>query len=92
MNAQVSHDGIFDPDEIGIPDTEAAKVLNVKVATLASWRAQGKGPRFFKVGRSILYTPKTIREFRESCARVPETAAARRQRRVMAGNDLSEAT
>jgi hypothetical protein len=75
---------IFDPDDVGISDVETAKILHVKPQTLATWRSEGRGPWFFKVGRAIQYTPRSIREFRESCARVPEPAATRRRRRALA--------
>jgi len=35
---------------------EAADVLGVPVKTLYNWRAQSKGPRSFRVGRSIRFT------------------------------------
>jgi hypothetical protein len=72
----------IDPDDEGISDDETAKILKKKPATLATWRSQGKGPRFRKVGRHVEYTPRFIREYQESCVRAPEPAAARRQRRA----------
>jgi hypothetical protein len=77
-------DEIFDPDEVGISEVDAARILNVKPQTLASWRSLGKGPEFRKVGRSVQYTPRALREFLAACARTPEPAATRRQRRAMA--------
>jgi len=38
----------------------------VTVATLDQWRWNGKGPRFFKIGRNIFYRIKEIESFEES--------------------------
>jgi hypothetical protein len=72
----------FNPDDVGIDEAQTAAILHVKVETLATWRSQGRGPRFRKTGRRIEYTPKFIREFQASCERTPEPASVRRQRRV----------
>jgi len=34
---------------------EAAERLRTTVGTLAVWRVQGRGPRFIKSGRRVLY-------------------------------------
>ena len=34
---------------------ETAQRLRTTVGTLANWRVQGKGPKFIKVGRKVLY-------------------------------------
>lgn len=39
-----------------ITDEAAAQVLHVSKGTLAQWRYLGTGPRYFKVGRRILYS------------------------------------
>lgn len=44
------------------PD-EAAERLHVKVGTLAMWRSQGKGPRWVKLNRKVLYRPEAVDEF-----------------------------
>jgi hypothetical protein len=75
------HD-LFNPDDIRIPEAEAAKILGVKPETLAQWRWQGRGPRFRKVGRTIQYTPRFIKEYQAACVRTPEPASVRRQRRA----------
>jgi hypothetical protein len=74
----------FDPDERGISPAATAAILNVKEETLATWRSQGKGPRYRKSGRSIEYTPRFIREYQQACERTPEPARVRRERRAMA--------
>lgn len=61
------------------PET-AARFLGMTVGTLAKWRVAGKHLRFYKLGRSIRYSPKDLQAFRESIARVstsqPAPAAA----------------
>ncbi len=34
---------------------EVAEMLNVPAASLASWAYQGRGPRYFKVGKHARY-------------------------------------
>ena len=52
MTEQLSNDF---PDDL-IDDEEASRDLHVKKATLASWRATGKGPDFYRFGRVIRYS------------------------------------
>jgi hypothetical protein len=73
---------VFDPDDLGMSETETAEILKVKATTLATWRTLGKGPRYRKSGRRVEYTPRFIREYQESCTRSPEPAAARRRRTI----------
>lgn len=52
------------PDAVLVSDAEAALVLNKAQATLARWRAQGKGPMVTRVGtRAIAYTMGDLRRF-----------------------------
>jgi transposase-like protein len=74
---------IFDPDDAGLTNEETATILGVKPETLATWRSQGRGPRFRKTGRRVEYTPKFIKEYQAACIRTPEAAAARRQRSAL---------
>jgi hypothetical protein len=69
----------FDPDDAGVSNEETAAILGVTPETLATWRSQGRGPRYRKSGRLVQYTPKFIREYQ----RMPESATARRQRRAL---------
>ena len=71
---------IFDPDDIGVADEIAAKILRVKRGTLATWRSQGRGPKYRKSGRRVEYTPRFLREYLEANVCVPELAESRRQR------------
>jgi hypothetical protein len=80
---------IFDPDNRPIDDEEAGPLLGVKPTSLPAWRSQGKGPRYYKTGRTVRYTPRLIREYLESRVRVPEPASVRRQRRALAAEAAS---
>ena len=77
-------DEMLDFDDIGITPEETAQILKVKVATLATWRSQGRGPRFRKPGRAVEYTPRFIREYQESRTFTPISAAERRRERALA--------
>jgi hypothetical protein len=50
----------IDPTEL-IPAEQTAELLHVRAQTLASWRALGRGPRWFKIGRGAFYHPTDIR-------------------------------
>jgi len=60
----------IDPDEL-IPSDEAARLLGLKVHTLTSWRHEGKGPTYLKIGRSIFYRRDDIRAWLGTCIREP---------------------
>jgi hypothetical protein len=74
----------FDPDDVGLSNDETAEILRVKPETLATWRSQGRGPRYRKSGRRVEYTPRFIKEYQRRCERTPESAAVRRQQRALA--------
>ncbi len=42
---------------------KAAAFLNVAPKTLANWRAMGKGPKFCRIGRRIVYRVDDLRRF-----------------------------
>jgi len=48
---------------------QAAEYLCVKTRTLESWRVQGLGPPFVKVGRLVRYLQTTLDEWLLSCQR-----------------------
>jgi hypothetical protein len=62
------HDDQFSddlPDNDDLIDEDAAAVdLHVKVGTLASWRATGRGPDFYKFGRIIRYSRRLNAEWK----------------------------
>ncbi len=43
-----------------VNETEAARTLNIKVATCRRWRWAGKGPRFIKIGAAVRYDPADL--------------------------------
>jgi hypothetical protein len=76
-------------DECLLDDKTAALLLGVQPGTLATWRALGRGPRYYKHGRTVRYTPVFIREYLNSHVVTPEPAAVRRQRRALAAEAAS---
>jgi hypothetical protein len=60
MSDQLSDDF---PDDL-IDDEETSRDLCVKTSTLASWRATGRGPDFYKIGRTIKYSRKLNAEWK----------------------------
>ena len=44
-------------------ETEAAKILSMKVSTLRRWRWSGEGPKFIKVGAAVRYDPQTLKDY-----------------------------
>ncbi|ALU40952.1 hypothetical protein AS188_00415 [Kocuria flava] len=42
---------------------ELAKHLHSAPATLAQWRYRGKGPKFVKVGRKVLYRASDVNDW-----------------------------
>lgn len=52
---------------------ETAAVLKLKsVGTLANWRAQGKGPRWVKHGRRVLYAVADVAAYKAATFRSSE--------------------
>jgi hypothetical protein len=82
---------IFDPDDRPLADAEAAALLGVKPGTLPTWRSLGRGPRYYKDGRLVRYTPRLIREYLASCIVTPEPASVRRERRARAAESTTTA-
>lgn len=42
---------------------EVAQRLRTTVGALSNWRMQGKGPRYIKLGRKILYPLREVEAF-----------------------------
>ncbi len=55
---------------------QAAEYLQIKVQTLATWRNQGKGPKFCKVGRAVRYRPQDLETYITSDFQRSSTNAA----------------
>lgn len=45
---------------------QAAEFLQVKKSTLEQWRWSGKGPRFCKLNRSVIYRKADLEAFLEA--------------------------
>ena len=50
-------------------DTDTAKLLHIKPATLRQWRMVGKGPKYSKMGKLVLYKRQTVERY---LAELPE--------------------
>lgn len=50
-------------------EKEAAARLGVAVRTMQEWRRNGRGPRFFKMGRAVRYCEADLVAFIEAAAR-----------------------
>ena len=48
-----------DPDAL-LMEVHAAKLLNLSVRTLQSWRLRGEGPAFVRAGRAIRYSRRDL--------------------------------
>ncbi|WP_027185353.1 helix-turn-helix transcriptional regulator [Desulfovibrio inopinatus] len=46
---------------------EAAKVLNVSAGTLEVWRCKGRGPKYSKLGKVVVYDPADLQSFLDGC-------------------------
>ncbi len=46
-----------------IPSVYAAEYLGIEDSTLRSWRSEGRGPKFVKVGGRVFYRPSEIDEW-----------------------------
>jgi hypothetical protein len=97
--AGIGHNGgpplreeVFDPEDVGLSEEEAAPILGVTVATLRCWRSLGRGPRYRKTGKHIEYTPRFIKEYQQTSTRTPEPASVRRQRRALPKQQTAEIT
>jgi len=67
MQIQNSYDKMLPDSKIKgatlMTTEEAAKALHVNKATLANWRVYGNGPKYAKIGRSVLYPVREIDRF-----------------------------
>lgn len=45
---------------------EAADYLGVSPGTLEVWRCKGRGPRYSKLGKVVVYDPADLDAFREA--------------------------
>lgn len=59
------------PDKRSLSTKEAAAYLGLSPGTLEVWRSHGKGPRYRKFGRRVLYEIKDLDAY--SASRIVET-------------------
>ncbi len=52
-----------------LKESEAARILNVEIATLRRWRWAGKGPCFLKIGDAVRYDPADLEAFMRGARR-----------------------
>ena len=55
-----------EPTSCLLKEGEAAKILNLEVATLRRWRWSGCGPRFLKLGGAVRYDMADLEAFIEA--------------------------
>lgn len=53
-------------------DPEAAEYLGLSPATLPAWRSRGRGPRFHKLGRRVIYFERDLAAYLDRNATDPE--------------------
>ena len=49
------------PLETLLEEKELAERLQVSLGTLRTWRTEGKGPRFHRIGQMIRYAPSDVK-------------------------------
>jgi excisionase family DNA binding protein len=54
-----------------LTEREAARLLNLSVATLRAWRLKAKGPRFVRFGRAVRYLESDLVQYMDGCAAFP---------------------
>ena len=59
-----------------LTETELSEMLAVPKSTLRWRRFVGLGPAYVKIGRSVRYPVKAVREFIDSNVHIPTTLAA----------------
>ena len=55
---------------------EAAAILGINHTTLSTWRAKGRGPRYIKYARTVLYSRAEIEAFRRAALVCPAALVA----------------
>jgi len=53
---------------------QAAEIIGIKPSTLEVYRVYGKGPRFCRIGRKVLYPEDEIKAFLDGLKRVQSTS------------------
>lgn len=66
------------PLEKLIEEKDLAESLQVSLGTLRTWRTEGKGPRFHRIGQLIRYSPSDVKDWLVSRQGGGEAAAVAR--------------
>ena len=53
----------------------AAEYVRLSARTLQKWRLEGRGPKFLKIGKRIMYREEDLEAFLASCLRDPGSRA-----------------
>lgn len=51
---------------IALRESQLARRINLAKVTLRGWRREGKGPRYVRVGRTILYPLEAVQSWLEA--------------------------
>jgi len=51
------------PLETLLAEKELAERLHVSLGTLRTWRSDGRGPRFHRIGQMIRYAPSDVKRW-----------------------------
>ena len=52
-----------------LTETETARILSLKVATLRRWRWEGREPHYLKIGNAVRYDPLVLDRYIEESRR-----------------------
>ena len=52
--------------KVYMTDKELAERWSMPVATLRTWRYEGKGPTYIKLGKHVRYKPEVIEAYEEA--------------------------
>jgi predicted DNA-binding transcriptional regulator AlpA len=63
-----------------LTEKQAARRYKKKASTLNKWRAEGKGPRFVRLGSSVFYRAADLDAFIEASVVDPARAKSKRRR------------
>jgi hypothetical protein len=63
LDATMSREATMDDQPEHLTPDQLAARWHKSAGTLSNWRAQGKGPAYIKLGRTILYPVPSVQEF-----------------------------
>ncbi len=56
-------------------ERQAAERLGVRVQTMRNWRHLGKGPAYYKIGRTVRYGDEHVEDYKRACLVEPHNSA-----------------